>query len=106
MIQNRQVTQQEHERFVTEHNLRGGLLASAKTGENVIKTFYKAAGEAVGINLSTDELAVHDKALRAYIVKNDATEGRTAFADEIEAEDMRAENRKRNNESGNCCMIS
>ena len=30
----------------------GGMFVSAKTGENVVKTFYKVAGEALGVRLT------------------------------------------------------
>ena len=34
---------------------------SAKSGENVIRAFYQAAGEVVGLRLTAHELAFHDK---------------------------------------------
>lgn len=37
----RQVTPLQHDEFVGNNNLAGGLYMSAKTGENVVKTFYQ-----------------------------------------------------------------
>eukprot|EP01035_Chromulina_nebulosa_P018685 gene18685-24438_t len=84
----------------------GGLFVSAKTGDNVVKSFYQIASDSVGIKLSSAELEVHDKVLTAYITKgDDSKEGRTAFADEIEAEDLAAEMNK-NSPSTSCCIVS
>jgi Ras-related protein Rab-28 len=57
----RQVTAAQHDKFIAEHGLQGGVFMSAKSGENVIRTFYQVAGEVVGLRLTAHELAFHDK---------------------------------------------
>lgn len=94
LINLRQVTQNQHEQFIHDNNLCGGMFLSAKTGENVVKSFYSIAAEAKGIHLSKYELSFHDKVLPAYVVPTSEDEGRTLFADEIEKEDMELEKRK------------
>ena len=92
----RQITERKHEHFIAENDLSGGFQVSAKTGDNLVKAFYKVAGDAVGVHLSSTELAYHDSVVRAHIVKGGGEEeGRTAFADEIERQDAEAERRKR-----------
>lgn len=106
LIGQRQVTAKQHDAFIAENNLKGGMFGSAKTGENVVKMFYKIAGEAVGVRLTEYELAFHDKVLTAHIVKNESRdEGRNEWADEFEKEDMEAERRKRQG-IGCACIIS
>jgi small GTP-binding protein len=91
----RQVSEDDQKKFVEQKNLAGGLFLSARTGDNVVKSFYRIAGESVGIKLTQHELAAFDKVLTAIIqTSNDSTEGRTSMADEIEAEDLAAEKRK------------
>lgn len=41
----RQVTEKQHDGFISGNSLSGGLFMSAKTGENVVKTFYQVAAE-------------------------------------------------------------
>ena len=95
LIGQRQVTQKEQEKFVAENNLQGSMFGSAKTGENVVKMFYKIAGEVVGVRLTEYELAFHDKVLTAHINTSDTRDNeRNAWADEIEREDLAAEQRK------------
>ena len=77
LIALRQVTVKQHEAFISQNNdlagrsdlfailfingnitihiinmSVGGLFVSAKTGENVVKTFFKVAAEAAGVHLS------------------------------------------------------
>lgn len=100
----RQITEKQHLKFIEENGLNGGIYMSAKTGENVAQTFYKAASEGIGIKLSEYELAFHDKVIKAPIMFSDDKDGRTAFADDIEAEDIKAEKIKK---AGGCqCRIS
>ena len=124
----RQVTKMQHDRFVLENQLNGGLLLSARTGclpdhdffnsfyrfyscfapgENVVRTFYQVAAELVGVKLTAHELAFMDKVLKVHVEKGDeAIEGRTAFADEIEAEDLAAEKKKSVLGGGCNCVLS
>mmetsp|Transcript_8310 Transcript_8310/g.13957 ORF Transcript_8310/g.13957 Transcript_8310/m.13957 type:complete len:229 (+) Transcript_8310:46-732(+) len=107
LIGQRQVSEKEHERYIVENHLRGGMFGSAKTGENVVKLFYKVAGEAVGVKLTEYELAYFDKVLTAHITVNPAKdEARNEWADEIEKEDLEAERRKNNRALGCDCIIS
>jgi Ras-related protein Rab-28 len=106
LISLRQVTERQHDAFIEEHRLSGGMYMSAKTGENVVKMFYKTAAESVGIHLSSYELAFHDTVVTAYVTKDDNNEGgRTAWADEIEAADLEAERRKQEESEGCKCSL-
>lgn len=107
MIGYRQVSESKHDTFIIENNLKGGMFCSAKTGENIVKMFYKVAGDIIGVKLTEYELAVHDKVLTAHIQKSDNNaEIRNDWADEIEKEDMEAERRKQARESAGCaCTI-
>lgn len=63
----------------------------------------QVSSESLGVTLSDYELGFHEKVLKAYIpAASDDTEGRTAFADEIEAEDLRREAKK--NQKSRCCI--
>ena len=106
LVGQRQVSQKEHEAFVTENNLKGGMFGSAKTGENIVRMFYKIAGEAVGVKLTEYELAFYDKVLTAHISTKDVSkdEERNAWADEIEKEDLEAERNKNNGLGCNCAI--
>ncbi len=104
MLSLRQVTQKQHDNFVMENNLQGSCFCSAKTGENVVKMFYKIAGEITGIKLTEYELAFHDKVLKAHVEKN-ADEARNDWAADIEKEDIEAERRKLSSQNA-CCLVS
>jgi small GTP-binding protein len=114
MIDIRQVKVEQHDRFIEENNLHGGLFMSAKTGENVVKTFYQVAAELVGIKLSSYELAFHDRVLTAHVTlgnKDDSKvtaggDDRTAWADQIEAEDAALEAKKLADSASCQCNIS
>jgi len=108
MIGHRQVDAPRHNEFIVSNALNGGAFMSAKTGENVTKLFYKAAGESIGISLSPQDLAHHDKVLQANILTGNDNEERTTFADQIEEEDRLAEEAKRKRElqgDGACYCI-
>jgi Ras-related protein Rab-28 len=104
LISQRLVTQPQHDKFVSENGLQGGLFMSAKSGENVIKAFYQVAGEVVGVRLTAHELAFHDKVIGVSVQQDN--EGRTAFADDIEREDMEAEAKKNQGKGLQCCTCS
>ena len=110
LIEHRQITEPQHDRFIRDNDLKGGLFLSAKTGENVVRAFYKVSAEAVGVKLNSGELAIFDKVLKAHILESKADEGRTNFADDVEREDAEAEARKKEMESksnnGCSCTIS
>lgn len=64
----------------------------------------QVSSESLGVTLSDYELGFHEKVLKTYIPASSGdTEGRTAFADEIEAEDLRREAQK---SKGRKCCIS
>jgi hypothetical protein len=91
----RQVTEKQHKELIDSERFHDGFFTSARSGENVVRTFYRVAGEICGVKLTTAELSFHDKVLIAYVVTGDTqAEGRTASADEIEAEDRAAEQAK------------
>lgn len=103
LIAIRQVTKNQQEHFVSEKNLYGGLYMSAKSGENVTRAFYEVASEVVGMRLTSYELAFHDKVLGVNVARaTDENDGRTSFADDIEAEDLAAEAKKNKREGCNC----
>lgn len=106
LISTRQVTKMQHDLFVVQHGLRGSLFTSAKTGENVVKMFYKVTGEAVGVQLTEYELGFYDQVLTAHIAKStNLDEVRNPYADKIEQEDLRAM-QKRDKRSQMKCSLS
>ena len=57
--------------------------------------------------MSDYELGFHDKVLKAYVTTDTnagTEETRTAFADEIEAEDLRREAKKKRREKSVCIL--
>lgn len=107
LIALRQVTLKQHDSFIEENDMiKGGMFLSAKTGENVVKVFYKVVAESMGVRLSDHELSYHDKVLTAHI-NTDKDDARNAWADEIEREDMKLEEEKRKREEEGCvCTCS
>lgn len=91
----------EHDELVSNLQLSGGFFTSAKTGEQVLRSFYKAVGESCGIALTPAELACYNKVVFASVLKT-ADEGRTPYADAIEAEDLALEAAK----NKACCTVS
>jgi small GTP-binding protein len=108
LIARRQISEKQHDQFLEMHeNIRKGMFLSGKTGENIVKMFYKIAGELNSVALTENELACYDQVLVAHIEKsNDEKEVRNSWADEIEKEDMEAEQRKRKRETGLFCLCS
>jgi Ras-related protein Rab-28 len=103
LISLRQVNATKHDQFIVENNIQGGLYMSAKSGENVIRAFYQVATEVIGLKLTSYELAFHDKVLGVQIGKDTTNnDGRTSFADDIEAEDRAAEAKKNKGLGCNC----
>jgi Ras-related protein Rab-28 len=103
----RQVSEKDHDKFIVENNFKDSCFCSAKTGENVLKMFYRFAAEITGIPLSQYELAFYDKVLKAHVTKpNDQDEIRNAWADEIEKEDQELERKKNEKNAGCTCLIS
>ena len=105
----RQVSPMQHEEFIIQNSLRGGNFCSAKTGENVVKMFYRISGEISGVNLTEYELAFYDKVLTAHITKDTSDgddEARNEWAEAIEREDLELERKKQSKIETKACYIS
>ena len=77
---------------------------SAKTGENVLRTFYTVANTRLSLGLSDAELEHYNKVIKAHVKQSGDDEGRTEWADRIEEEDRLAamEAQKRQNSGCQC----
>lgn len=108
LIALRQITKKQHDNYVLDNErIRSGMFVSAKTGENVVKMFYKVSGEFLGLHLTEEELSAFDKVLVAHIEKSETNELRNDWASDIEREDMEAERRKKEREENGCqCLCS
>lgn len=108
LIAHRQVSEAQHMKFLSRNGINQSLFLSARTGENIVKLFYIVAAQSVGIKLLENELAFYDQVLAAHVEKSDdQKEGRNAWADEIEKEDMENERRKQKRLSKGCiCDVS
>uniref|UniRef100_K3XC96 Ras-related protein Rab-28 n=1 Tax=Globisporangium ultimum (strain ATCC 200006 / CBS 805.95 / DAOM BR144) TaxID=431595 RepID=K3XC96_GLOUD len=103
LIAHRVISVEKHDEFIRKQKLQGGFLVSAQNGDNVLKTVYRISAAAAKIQVSDFELSFCDKVVRASIPAASAiggggdaeNEGRTAMADEIEAEDRANEAKKR-----------
>eukprot|EP01038_Epipyxis_sp_PR26KG_P015971 gene15971-21675_t len=102
LIALRQITVQQHEKYILDNNLKGGLFVSARTGENVVKTFYKISAELIGMKLTEHELGFYDKVLTTHIDHSERDEIRNTWADDIEKEDMELERKKANGSVCSC----
>jgi len=104
----RRVTIEQHERFIKSNSLFGGFFVSARSGENVLSSFYQAAANQLGMKLDEAEIAALQKVLSVDQAsgEGDADTVRTDFADEIERQDKEAMERRRNKEKGGCCEIT
>ena len=103
----RRVTEEQHEGFISRNSLSGGFFMSARSGENVLSSFYQAAASQLGIKLDEAEV---NSLQRILAVDQGAGEGdsdtvRTDFADEIEKQDKEAMERRRKQETGMCCQV-
>ena len=81
---------------------------SARSGENVLSSFYQAAANQLGIKLDESEV---NSLQRILTVDQGAGEGdadsvRTDFADEIERQDKEAMEKRKRGEKENCCQIT
>ncbi len=92
----RQVSEVQHNQYILDNKLSGGFLLSAKTRDSLVKSFYKVAGEVIGIRLTESELECYDQVVTARVMLSGSgnDEGRTEIADEIERLDREAELRK------------
>lgn len=97
LIAHRVISKEKHDAFIRKHGMQGGFLVSAQNGDNVLKAVYKISAAAAKIQVSDFELSFCDKIVRVSIAAQGTSaedEGRTAMADEIEAEDRAHEARK------------
>ncbi|GAB9467842.1 hypothetical protein Gpo141_00005177 [Globisporangium polare] len=97
LIAHRVISKEKHDAFIRNHAMQGGFLVSAQNGDNVLKAVYKISAAAAKIQVSDFELSFCDKIIRVSIAASGTSgedEGRTAMADEIEAEDRAHEARK------------
>ena len=104
-----QVEASQQEKFIAKHaDVLEGFYCSAKSGENVVRVFFKVAAIIAGCPLSESALSTLDKVLSCHINLSHSGEVRTEWADEIEAEDRALEERKRRREgAGGCgCIVS
>ena len=102
----REVSELQHKNSIQDYKYKGGFLISAKTGENVMKSFYKVASVCVGTPLTESELNMLDTALKVQTKKSDEQETRTAFADQIEEEDRLAALEYERSQQQACCVIA
>lgn len=104
MLDQLQVSADQHQQFIEENSLGGGFLMSAKSGENVLRTFYSVANTLLSLGLSESELEHYNKVIKAHVKQSSDDEGRTAWADKIEEEDRLAalEAQRRQNSGCQC----
>jgi Ras-related protein Rab-28 len=97
LIAHRVISSEKHDAFIRTHELQGGFLMSARSGDNVLKSIYKISAAAAKIQVSDFELSFCDKIVRVTIPAEGGgdDEARTAMADAIEAEDRAFEQRKK-----------
>lgn len=96
LIAHRVISAGKHDEFIRTRKLQGGFLVSAQNGDNVLKAVYRISAVAAKIQVSDFELSFCDKIVRASIpaAGSSEDEGRTAMADQIEAEDRANEVKK------------
>eukprot|EP00947_MAST-08B_sp_MAST-8B-sp1_P002954 g2954.t1 len=82
----RKITEEQHDRFVREERLKGGLFLSAQSGENVLTFFYQAAADLQGIKLTANDLDFTRKALAVSILNTDDS-AQTDVAKQVMEED-------------------
>ena len=78
----RRVSQAQHDAFIKKHSLAGGFLVSAKTGDQLTRTFIDAAARSVGMELSEGELEFYDSVVGVSIAAGDERdEGKRCVAE-------------------------
>ena len=104
MLDQLQVSTDQHQQFIEENSLGGGFFMSAKSGENVLRTFYSVANTLLSLGLSESELEHYNKVIKAHVKQSSDDEGRTAWADKIEEEDRLAALEAQRQNSGCQCF--
>ena len=106
----RMVSVGAHESWVARKGFAGDFFVSARSGENVTKSFYVVAAKAIGVTLTEYDIGFHDSLVVAEVtLGNDGKgEGRTSVADQIEREDAEAmAAAAKRGSGGNCqCALS
>lgn len=75
----RRVPESDHDKFIAENELAGGFFVSARTGDQLTRTFYDAAGKSIGMSLSEYELSFFDRVVAAEVTVGDENEGKTGI---------------------------
>jgi len=104
LMSSRQVSEDAHKKFAIDESLGGHMLVSAKSGEQLMRGFYRAMMEICDLPVTEADLAAHDKVLSAAVTLSGDDEARTAFADEIEEEERRAHERSQAGCAGACVI--
>ena len=107
----RMVSEAAHASWVAVKAFAGDFFVSARSGENVMKTFYIIAAKAVGVILTEYDIGFLDSVVVAEVTLGNAgvDEGRTSIADDIEREDaeaMAAAAKKAGSGGGCQCSVS
>lgn len=98
----RQVSAEQHAAQIVQCGLQGGFFASAKTGDNILREIVRISGESLGLSLTDTDLGIFDKVVSAHVQQSSSSdEGRTTFAEDIEAQDLALEEIKRRREANN-----
>lgn len=83
MLHMRRVSEADHEEFIARRGLQGGFFVSAQSGDRVTRSFYEAAGVAIGSPLSEHELAFHDRVVGVTTVRTTHATGSRRGADGV-----------------------
>lgn len=106
LIAERVITEEKHCEFVEKLGICGGFCISARNGDTVLRCVYTAVAQTAKIRVSTEELSIYNSIVNASCIKlSREDEPRTICADEIEAEDSSA-NEKRNVCGSTACIPS
>ena len=111
LVSERMVSEAAHKSWLANKSFMGDFFVSARSGENITKSFYIVAAKAIGITLTAYDVSFLDSIVVAEVAlgSDGAGEGRTSIADQIEREDAEAMTAaaKLNEDSTSCrCAIS
>mmetsp|Transcript_24726 Transcript_24726/g.69826 ORF Transcript_24726/g.69826 Transcript_24726/m.69826 type:complete len:239 (+) Transcript_24726:137-853(+) len=100
LVQQRQVCTKEHERFIRDEGLRQGFLVSARSGDSVLRCFYRMAALSAGVRLSEYDMALlADEVLSVQVTRSNQADEADEVPESlrrIEEEDQRlAQERRR-----------
>lgn len=86
----RQVTKEQHNKFISNEHLANGFYVSAKSGEMISTVFHQIASIVFDIPLTKEDLEYTQKVLTATIICDDNTGDLTEEEKKILEEDERA----------------